>query len=141
MTIEQVSVFIENRPGCLVEILTLLGGNGIDLQAYSVAEKTEFGVLRMLMDRPAAAVALLTEQGFRARKDEILGVRIPHVPGGSVKVIKALSDAGINMEYTYAFVAPQADCALLLIRVKDNAAAEAALAAAGVDTAGPETLY
>ena len=141
MTIEQVSVFIENRPGCLVEILTLLGENNIDLRAYSVAEKTEFGVLRMLVDRPDAAVACLKGQGFTAKKTEILGVMIPHVPGGSVRVIKALSDAGINMEYTYAFVIPKADCALLLLRVKDNVAAEAALAAVGVETVGTETLY
>lgn len=141
MIIEQVSVYIENKPGRLVEILTLLGEKNIDLRAYSVAEKSEFGILRMLVDRSDDAVAFLKEQGFTAKKTEILGILIPHTPGSSVQVIKALSDAGINVEYTYAFMIPQAGSALLLLRVKDNALAEAALCAAGVQTVGAQTLY
>ncbi len=141
MTIEQVSVFIENKTGCLVEILTLLGEKNINLRAYSVAEKTEFGILRMLVDQPDIALACLKEQGFRAKKTEVLGVAISDVPGGSVRVIQTLSEAGINVEYTYAFVIPKAGQALLLIRVNDNAQAEAALAAAGVQTVDIEDIY
>jgi hypothetical protein len=141
MIIEQVSAFIENKPGRLVEILSLLAEKNIDLRAYSVAEKSEFGILRMLVDRADDAVEFLKEQGFTAKKTEVLGIVVPHLPGSSVRVIKALSDAGINVEYTYAFVNPSVGSALLLIRVKDNALAEAALSAAGIQTVGAETLY
>ncbi|MDR2526015.1 MAG: acetolactate synthase [Oscillospiraceae bacterium] len=141
MLIDQVSAFIENKPGRLVEILTLLGEGGIDLRAYSVAETTEFGILRMLVDRPEDAVALLKAQGFRANKTEILGVAIPHVPGSSVAVLQVLSDAGINVEYTYAFVTPGAGDALLFLRVENNTAAQAALCAAGISLSEVKMLY
>ncbi|MDR1464173.1 MAG: hypothetical protein LBJ11_02570 [Oscillospiraceae bacterium] len=134
MAIEQVSVFIENQPGRLLQILSLLAEEGIDLSAYSVAETSDFGILRIIVHDTDAAVAALKSHGFTAKKTEVLGLLIPNKTGSSVQAVELLSAAGINIEYTYAFVMPRAEEAFVLLRVEDNAPAEQLLRAAGIRT-------
>jgi len=132
MAIDQVSIFMENYPGRLVEILGFLAGQGFDLRAYSVAETPDFGILRMIVPASDAAVAALKQQGFTAKKTAVLAVLIPDEPGSSVLPLRLLGEAGINIEYTYAFALRQANSAVLLLRVDDNARAEMVLTQAGV---------
>ncbi|MDR1928334.1 MAG: acetolactate synthase [Oscillospiraceae bacterium] len=141
MFIEQISVFIENRPGRLAETLTFLAARGQDIRAFSVAEKADFGILRMIVHNPDAAVAALKEKGFTAKKTEVLGILIGNAPGSSVKAIQVLSDAGINIEYTYAFVTPQAGGAFVLLRVQDNVRAAEILRQAGVALVGHKDIF
>ena len=132
MAIDQVSIFMENHPGRLVEILELLAARGFDLRAYTVAETPDFGILRMILTDAGAAVTALKQQGYTAQKNAVLAVFIPDKPGSSILPLKLLGEAGINIEYTYAFAQPEANCAVLLLRVDDNAKAERILTDAGV---------
>ena len=139
MAIDQVSIFMENHPGRLVEILELLAARGFNLRAYSVAETPDFGILRMIVPDSGAAVALLRQRGFTAKKTPVLAVLIPDEPGSSVLPLKLLGEAGINIEYTYAF--SQANGAVLLLRVDDSAKAQSVLADAGVRLAADGEIF
>ena len=129
---EQVSVFIENKPGRLAEILRYLAQQNIDLRAYSFAETSDFGIMRMLVRETDAAVAALKAGGYTARKNEVLGLLVADEMGSTVEAFERLGNAGINVEYTYAFAQGGGKDAFVLLRVDDNAKAEAVLSAAGV---------
>lgn len=141
MSIEQVSVFLENQPGRMTEILRCLGAQGIDLRAYSFAETSDFGIMRMLVRHADSAVAALRQGGFTAKKNEVLGLIVPDETGSTVAAFELLGQAGINVEYTYAFAIAAAGQAFVLLRVDDHSRAEALLAAAGVQLAAPEDLF
>jgi len=132
MSIQQISVFLENRPGSLVKVLELLGGHGVNLRAYSVAETADYGILRAIVHEPGQVEALLKDSGYAARKTEVLGVLISDSPGASVEPFRALRDAGVNVEYSYAFALAGTGRAVLLLRVDDCARAEEALCGAGI---------
>jgi len=132
MAIDQVSIFMENHPGRLVEILDFLARRGFNLRAYSVAETPDFGILRMLVPDADAAVAALRQQGFTAQKNPVLAVLIPDEPGASVLPLRLLGQAGINIEYTYAFALGAQGGAVLLLRVDDIAGAQTVLSEVGV---------
>ena len=150
MAIEQVTVFIENQPGKLAELLLFLAQQGIDLRAYSVAETQDFGVMRMIVRDTGKALEALKGSGYIARKNDVLGVIIPDEVGSAVKSVQLLNDAGINIEYTYAFALPRvhrngsmdpSGAAFVLLRVDDNARAEAILENAGVKLAQSQELF
>ena len=132
MAMEQVSVFIENRPGRLAEILRFLAGQNIDLRAYSFAETSDFGIMRMLVREPDAAVAALKAGGYTARKNDVLGLLVADETGSTVEAFQRLGDAGVNVEYTYAFALGAGQGAVILLRVDDNAKAEQVLKDAGI---------
>jgi hypothetical protein len=141
VAIEQISVFIENQPGRLVEILNFLAEQDIDLRAYSVAETSDFGILRMIVHDSDAAVIALKEKGFTAKKTEVLGLLVPDAPGSSVQAFALLSQAGINVEYTYAFSIPSTNTAFVLLRVNDNVKASQLLSQAGVRLAEHKEIF
>ena len=128
---EQVSVFIENKPGRLAEILRYLAQQKIDLRAYSFAETSDFGIMRMLVREPDAAVAALKAGGYTARKNEVLGLLVADETGSTVEAFRLLGEAGVNVEYTYAFAQGTGNDAFVLLRVDDNAKAEQVLRDAG----------
>jgi len=132
MAMEQVSVFIENKPGRLAEILRYLAQQTIDLRAYSFAETSDFGILRMLVREPDAALAALKRGGYTARKNDVLGLLVADETGSTVEAFQCLGDAGINVEYTYAFALGAGQGAFILLRVDDNAKAEKILLKAGM---------
>ena len=139
--IEQISVFLENRPGSLVEVLELLGAHGVNLRAYSVAETTDYGILRLIVHEPGAVEALLKSAGYPVRKTEVLGVLISDTPGASVESFRLLHAAGINVEYSYAFALAGSGQAVLLLRVDDCARAEEALSGAGIALARHTEIF
>jgi len=145
MLIEQVTVFIENTPGSLAEFLACLAGEGIDLRAYSMAETSEFGILRMIVHDAGHAVAAIKRRGFIAEKTPVIGLVVPDEVGSTVRAIKLLGDAGINIEYTYAFAmpagSPAAGTAFVLLRVDDNARAAEVLNAAGIKLAEHKEVF
>ena len=120
MTIEQLSVFVENKPGKLVETLEILAKAGIDLRALSLADTADFGILRIIVDRPADALKALQDSGYLIRSNDVIPVSIGDKPGGLAKVLRILADAGVDVEYTYAFVAHASDKAYVILRVADN---------------------
>lgn len=141
MAIKQISVFLENRSGRLWELTDTLGKSGVNMRALSIGEAADFGVVRMIVNDPDAAQKMLTEAGFTVAETEVLAVEIPDVPGGLASVLGALKDAGINIEYAYAFVARSGEKAIVSMRVEDTSAGEKALAAAGFSLVDAKQLY
>jgi len=120
MTVKQLSVFVENKPGKLMEALEALAESGIDLRAISLADTSDFGILRAIVNRPDHAYEVLSESGFLVKTNNVLAVVIGDKPGGLASVVRLLSEAKVNIEYTYAFVAHSRDHAYVILRVDNN---------------------
>ena len=132
MTIEQLSVFVENKPGKLVEALEVLAQAGIDLRALSLADTADFGILRIIADKPADALLALQNAGYLVKSSNVLPVSVGDKPGGLAAVLRILADAGVDVEYTYAFVSHEKGKAYVILRVGDNDAAVRILTDNGV---------
>ena len=141
MPIQQVSIFMENRPGRLAGMLAYLAAQGIDMRAYSFAETSDFGIMRMLVRDAERAVAALKEGGYTATKTEVIGLLVQDETGVTVKAFEVLGEAGINVEYSYAFAMQVKGSAIILIRVDDNARAAQLLTQAGMTLARAEDLF
>ena len=139
MSIRQLSVFVRNEAGRLQEITDCLYENNIDIRALSIAETSEFGILRLIVDDIEKAVAALQEEGYIVRITDVIGCRLEDKPGGLAKIVKVISEIGVNMEYMYAFLT-KTDSAYLVIRVEDNEAVEKALAERNIPLLGEEDV-
>lgn len=121
MIIKQVSVFVENRPGRLSEIVDILAKNGVNMRALSIADTMDFGILRIIVDEPDKVMLMLRENKITATAADVLAVRLEDKPGALSELLGALAKEGISVEYIYAFVARQDDgAAYVVIRVEDN---------------------
>lgn len=129
---EQVSVFVENKPGALSEITTSLADAGIDLRAFTVADKSDFGVLRFLADSPKEAHALLKRNGWIASITPVVAIKMADKPGSLAKALKLLASNGVQVEYLYAFVAQEEGRAYVVLRVEDPAGADSLLESSGI---------
>ncbi|MDR3319654.1 MAG: ACT domain-containing protein [Desulfovibrio sp.] len=134
MTIDQLSIFVENKPGHLMEITETLGNAGIDLRALSIGDTAEFGVLRLIVNDPGKALDILHDAGFVVSITQVLAVSLNDTPGSLGKILRVIANAGINIEYMYAFVTQKSVGAYAVFRVEDNDAALADLRRHGVDT-------
>lgn len=117
MFVKQISVFIENRPGSLSEFTTALGEAGVDLIALSIADTTNFGVLRAIVNDTDRAYEVIQQAGYTVNLTDVLAVGVPDAPGGLGKVLTALHNAGISVEYLYSFVRRVKDSAVIIFRV------------------------
>ena len=131
MSLKQVTVFVENKQGALVSITDTLAKHNVNIRALSIADTQEFGILRLIVNDTAAACATLTEEGHLINTTDVVGVKIGDEPGKLSKALEVLDEAGINMEYLYAFMTRTEKHAYVVLRVADNAAAESALENAG----------
>ncbi|MDY6916955.1 MAG: ACT domain-containing protein [Chloroflexota bacterium] len=128
MKTKQVSVFVSNEPGRLVGMLKPLSENGINIHALSVADSTDFGIVRMVVSDTEAAVKALHQAEYTVRVNEVLQYEMPNVPGGLLTaVVEPLADAGINVEYFYAFTESDVGKARVVLKVNDVDAAERVL--------------
>ena len=134
MTISQISIFLENRTGQLAQICRALADNEISIVTLSLADTTDFGIVRMIVDDPAKAAKVLAESGHTVKTTPVFAVAVPDRPGGMAEVAGKLSAAGCDIEYSYAFAFHQGEKAVLVFRFSDNEKAEKALAAAGFAT-------
>jgi len=141
MTIEQLSVFVENKPGKLVEALETIANAGIDLRALSLADTADFGILRVIVDKPAEALKALQNTGYLVKSNDVIPVSVGDRPGGLAAVLRVLADSGVNVEYTYAFVAHSSDRAYVILRVGDNEAAVRVLSDNGISMLTAEEMY
>ncbi len=139
--IEQLSVFLENKPGRLAEMARILGDAGHNMRAFVVADTADFGVARVIVDRPRAARAMLESAGFGVTVTEVIAVEVPDRPGGLADVLEVLGRAGVNVEYAYCFVEPDGRLALDIFRVEDPGTAASALGAANIGVADPSRVY
>ena len=141
MTVEQLSVFVENKPGKLVEALETLAEAKIDLRALSLADTSDFGILRIIVNKPEHALEVLSEAGYLVKSNEVLAVVIGDKPGGLASVVRVLAEAGVDIEYTYAFVAHSNDKAYVIIRVDNNDAAVEILTKSGITLLTAKEMY
>ena len=131
MALKQLTIFVENKQGTVVEVTKALAANDINIRALSIAETEGFGILRLIVDEEKKAEAVLTEAGYLIKITEVAGVKIGDAPGKLSGALVVLKEAGINIEYMYAFMARTEKHAYVVLRVEDNSVAEAALTAAG----------
>lgn len=139
MTIKQLSVFLENREGRLDEVLKTLGSNGVNIVALSLADTADYGMLRMIVSDPAKGKAVLKEAGITSMLTEVVALRVPHATGSLSKAMHEIVQAGINVEYMYAF-ANGADASAVL-KSDDPAKVVAVLRSAGFDVWEADEAY
>ena len=113
----QISVFLENKRGKLAEVTGVLADNNIDMWAISIADTTNFGILRIIVDEPDKAVDVMRNAGYTVSTTEVLAVEVPDQPGGLHQVLDILRKEGISIEYLYSFVRRPAEKALILFKV------------------------
>jgi hypothetical protein len=116
MKVEQLSIFLENKTGRLAEVTRSLGKAGINIRALSLADTSEFGILRLIVDDHEKAKSVLKEQGFTVGRTHVVAVQVEDRPGGLDDILQLLSDNGINVEYMYAFVQAGSKNAFLILR-------------------------
>ena len=133
MTVKQISAFLENKPGALAAFAKILQSSGIDLRALSLAETEDFGIVRVIVDDAYKTVQILKEEGYVCSVTPVLAVVFEDKPGALVNVLNLLGDNGINLEYSYAFLAKRANSACMIFRVADNDAAIKVLTANGLN--------
>ncbi len=120
MTINQVSVFIENKPGSLSAFAHLLRENGIDIRALSIADVEDYGILRIIVDDVYKTTNVLKNASYVFKITPVLAVPLKDSSGSLSEVLDVLGNAGINIEYLYAFVARQRGHAYVIFRVSEN---------------------
>lgn len=117
--IKQISVFVENKPGRLLDVVEVLGGSNIDIKAISLADSSDFGIVRLICDKPEYAYEVLIRSGFTASLTDVLAIAISDKPGSLAKVLRALKESGVNIEYMYGFSAKIKDYAVMIIKVSN----------------------
>ena len=120
MTISQLSIFAENKPGTIYEITRTIADAGVDIRALSVADTQDFGILRLIVSDIEKARQALNEDNCVVSVTQVIGVAVPDKPGGLADVLKILKDADINVEYVYAFITISGKNACVVLRVGDN---------------------
>jgi len=116
MKVEQLSIFLENKPGGLEEVTRLLKDAGINIRTLSLADTSDFGVLRLIVNDIDRASQVLKEQGFRTSRTLVVAVEVPDRPGGLHGILEVVSKNGINVEYLYAFVERSGEHAVIIFR-------------------------
>lgn len=116
MRVEQISVFLENKAGRLAEVARILSDAGINIRALSLADTSDFGILRLIVNDNAKAKETLKRNGFTVGKTDVVAVEVEDHPGGLHKILEILRKSGINVEYMYAFVQQSGDNAVLIFR-------------------------
>ena len=131
MAIKQLTVFIQNQKGPVASVTDILAKNHINLRALSIAETQDFGILRLIVNDETAAERVLAENGYLIKVIDVVGVKIGDEPGKLTAALDVLDKADINVEYLYAFMARTEKHAYVVLRVENNAEAEAVLTSAG----------
>ncbi len=119
MRVEQIAVFLENKSGRLAEITRILAENDVNIRALSVADTADFGILRLIVDKVDVAKEVLRAGGFTVGKTNVIAVEVPDRAGGLAGVLKTVHQAGLNVEYMYAFVNKSGANAVLIFRFDD----------------------
>ncbi|MDY0339999.1 MAG: amino acid-binding protein [Coriobacteriia bacterium] len=130
--VKQLTVFLENTPGRLARLTRSLGIAGVNMRALMIADTAEFGVVRIICDRPEAAKDALEEAGFSVSVTDVIAVAVPDRPGGLADVLEVLGADDLNVEYAYCFMEQGGSCAVDVFRVERVADAIRVLGDAGI---------
>ena len=132
MKVEQISIFIENKSGRLAEVSGILGDSSVNIRALSLADTSDFGILRLIVDDSEKALQVLRGHKFTVSKTEVIGVAVPDSPGGLSSILHILDQNNVNVEYMYAFVERSGDNAVIIFRFDDIDEAIRVLAENGI---------
>ena len=141
MRVEQISIFLENRAGRLAEITRILGEAGINIRALSLADTSDFGILRLIVSDNDKAKTVLRERGFTVGKTNVVAVEVEDRPGGLNRILEILSKENINVEYMYAFVQHSGENAVIIFRFDDIDAAVKLLLDNNIKVLEGKTVY
>lgn len=143
MQVKQISIFLENKSGRLAEVTKLLGDNKIDISALSIADKTDYGILRLIVNKPEEAEKVLKEKDFAVSITTVIAIAVADRPGGLSEALSVLRDANIGIEYMYAFVGKASNEAMVILRVDDPDVDEAVslLVKSGIKVLPPDFIY
>ncbi|UNC93420.1 ACT domain-containing protein [Candidatus Contubernalis alkaliaceticus] len=142
MKVNQLSVFLENKSGRLARVTKVLGENNINIRALSIADTTDFGILRIIVSQPKEAYNILRSEGFVVTETDVIAVCIPDKPGGLGQVLEVLEKQSVNIEYLYAFVGnTSTKNALVVFRVEDCDKAVEVLKSNGIQVVDEEKVY
>lgn len=117
--VKQISVFLENKAGRLANVTKILGEANINIRALSIADTSDFGILRLIVNEPDQAYKVLKESGFTVSETEVIAVEVPDTPGGLANVLDIMGQSAINIEYLYAFIGKATDDALVIFKVEN----------------------
>lgn len=138
---KQLSVFLENKAGRLSSVTRTLGEAGINIRALSIADTSDFGILRIIVNDPVKAYKILKEAGFTVSETEVIAVRVKDTPGGLAAVLEQMSEANLNIEYLYAFLGTSEEDALVIFKVEDIKKARIAFTEKGIQFLEEQELY
>ena len=141
MRVEQISIFLENRAGRLAEITRVLGEAGVNIRALSLADTSDFGILRLILDNNDKAKTVLKEHGFTVGTTNVVAVEVEDKPGGLNSILEILSKENINVEYMYAFVQHSGENAVIIFRFDDIEAAVKLLSDNNIKVLEGKTVY
>lgn len=141
MKVKQISIFLENKSGRLAKVTKVLGDNAVNIRALSIADTTDFGILRLIVNDPEKAWNVLKNEGFTVSATEVIAVQIPDQPGGLASVLASLESLGVNIEYMYAFVGKTNEEAVVVFRVESIDQAIPILQNGGVRLLKGEEVY
>ena len=139
--LDQISVFVENKKGRLAAITDILAQNDVDISALSLADTSDFGILRLIVDKPDVAQKVLTEEGVTVKITDVIAVVMDDAPGGVASALRVISDNDISIEYMYACVGKTTGKALMVIRTEDTQRAEKILCDNGFGDVNPAYIY
>jgi len=140
MTIQQISVFLENRTGQLAEITEVLAQNKVDIRAIHIAETADYGVLRLITAKTQEASRILLEHGFVLSMTPVMAVEVPDEPGSLARLLDILAKAGVAIEYMYSVFGRRDGMAYMIFRVADTKQLEDILAGNGLSPVGGDAL-
>jgi hypothetical protein len=120
MFVEQISIFIENKEGRLAEVTAILRDANVNIRALSLADTTDFGVLRLIVNNPETAEKILKKEGYKVGKTQVMAVEVKDEPGGLNRILDPLCENEVNVEYMYAFANPQCKNAIMIFRFDDH---------------------
>jgi hypothetical protein len=141
MEVKQISLFLENKKGRLWEALDILAKAKINIRALSIADTSDFGILRLIVPEPDKAKKVLAKSNFTVRESDVIAVGVSDRPGGLAEILKILTDADINVEYMYAFVAKSGKKAIVVLRTDSISKGKKALRLAGVPVLSSQEVY
>lgn len=139
--IKQLSVFVENKSGRLSDILNTIGNAGIDISALSIADTTDFGIVRMIVNDPESAAKALKENHFVVKVTDVIALAVADEAGGLASEVEKLKNAGISIEYMYAFIGKSDKGALVIVRVENPEKALEVLKNENVTLVSPDEVY
>lgn len=141
MKLKQISIFLENRKGRLQKALSILKNAGINIRALSIADTSEFGILRMIVPDPEKAKEVLEQSNFVVKMNEVIAVEVPDEPGGLDGILEVLNKGDMNIEYLYAFVEKNEEKAIVVLRTEDIEAGIEALKEVGATVLSSKEVY